>query len=237
MKNKNILLWLPIVILLLLLGTIQIDTIDVGASTSIESTPETVSEIQANQLQDALVNESDPETIKALQEKLEPVEKMLKLQATAQTLPTLSLQEICANRIMEVSPKAIPEMGIFTVREEFLATQNLKINNLFRGLDQNQIVEVYAGHQYPDDQKGLVIVSIESLGVYQYYFDPTPAGTLEIVSENNLRLELKTSSGETRYFDIPSMQFVSSADIVIKSITLPPTPTPFIDPCAQFDQP
>jgi len=73
--------------------------------------------------------------------------------------------------------------------------------------------------------------------VYEYFFDPTPAGTLEIVSENNLRLELKTGSGDIRFFDIPSMQFISSADTVVKSIILPPTPTPFIDPCAQFDQP
>jgi len=237
MRINKILLWVPIVILILLSGIIQINTTDVGANVTTISTPVTVSEIQANQLQEALSNERDPETIKDLQEKLEPVEKMLKLQAAAQNQPTLSLQEICDNRILEVSSKAIPEMGIFPVREEFLASQNLKINNIFRGLYQNQIVEVYAGHQYPDSQKGLVIVSIESLGIYEYFYDPTPAGTLEIVSENNLRLELNSGSGEIRFFDIPSMQFVSSADTVIKSIVLPPTPTPFIDPCAQFDQP
>ncbi|PKN87760.1 MAG: hypothetical protein CVU46_03485 [Chloroflexi bacterium HGW-Chloroflexi-8] len=237
MRIKKILLWLPIIILILLTGIIQINTSDVGANATVITTPVTVSEIQAHQLQDALAKESDPDTVKALQEKLEPVEKMLKLQATAQSLPTPSLKEICENRILEISPKTIPEMGIFAVREDFLATQNLKINNIFRGLYQDQIVEIYAGHEYPDDQKGLIIVSIESLGVYEYFFDPTPAGTLEIVSENNLRLELKTGSGDIRFFDIPSMQFISSADTVVKSIILPPTPTPFIDPCAQFDQP
>ncbi|MHB8133698.1 MAG: hypothetical protein ACYDH1_05655 [Anaerolineaceae bacterium] len=237
MRIKKFLLWLPIIILILLTGIIQINTSDVGANATVITTPVTVSEIQAHQLQDALANESDPDTVKALQEKLEPVEKMLKLQATAQSLPTPSLKEICENRILEISPKTIPEMGIFAVREDFLATQNLKINNIFRGLYQDQIVEVYAGHEYPDDQKGLIIVSIESLGVYEYFFDPTPAGTLEIVSEDNLRLELKTGSGDIRFFDIPSLQFISSADTVVKSIILPPTPTPFIDPCAQFDQP
>ena len=237
MRIKKFLLWLPIIILILLTGIIQINTSDVGANATVITTPVTVSEIQAHQLQDALANESDPDTVKALQEKLEPVEKMLKLQATAQSLPTPSLKEICENRILEISPKTIPEMGIFAVREDFLATQNLKINNIFRGLYQDQIVEIYAGHEYPDDQKGLIIVSIESLGVYEYFFDPTPAGTLEIVSENNLRLELKTGSGDIRFFDIPSLQFISSADTVVKSIILPPTPTPFIDPCAQFDQP
>lgn len=226
-----------LIILILLLGFVLANTNAVDANLFAKSTPGTIKNMQANQLYDALSSARDAETIKALQEKLAPIENALELRATAQSQPQLTLEQICANRIPVVISKSIMETGILTVREDFLATQNLKINNIFRGYYQDQVVEVYAGHQYLEEQKGLVIVSIESMNIYQYFYDPTASGSLEIINEENLRLEIQTSQGTTLYFDIPSMQFVSSAQDVVKSAVFLPTPTPFQDPCAQFDQP
>lgn len=226
-----------LIILILLLGFVLANTNAVDANLFAKSTPETIKNMQANQLYDALSSARDAETIKALQEKLAPIENALELRATAQSQPQLTLEQICANRIPVVISKSMMETGILTVREDFLATQNLKINNIFRGYYQDQVVEVYAGHQYLEEQKGLVIVSIESMNIYQYFYDPTASGSLEIINEENLRLEIQTSQGTSLYFDIPSMQFVSSAQDVVKSAVFLPTPTPFQDPCAQFDQP
>ena len=226
-----------LIIIILLLGFVLANTKAVDANLFAKSTPETIKNMQANQLYDALASARDPETIKALQEKLAPIENTLSLRATAQAQPPLTLEQICANRIPVVISKSMMETGILTVREDFLATQNLKINNMFRGYYQDQIVEVYAGYQFQEDQKGLVIVSIESLNIYQYFYDPTASGTLEIIGEDKLRLVLKTSQGTSLFFDIPSMQFVSSAQDVVKSAAFPPIPTPFQDPCAQFDMP
>jgi hypothetical protein len=226
-----------LIIIILLLGFVLANTNVVDANIFTISTPETIKKLQAYQLYDALSSARDPETIKALQEKLAPIETTLKLRATAQALQPPTLEQICANRIPVVISKTMMETGILPVREDFLATQNLKINNMFRGYYKDQIVEVYAGHQYQEDQKGLVIVSIENLNIYQYFYDPTASGSLEIINDHNLRLELKSSRGSILYFDIPSMQFVTSQEIVVKSAALPPTPTPFQDPCAKFDQP
>jgi len=226
-----------LIILSALFVFVMANTNTVDANLFRKPTPESIKNLQANQLYEALSSARDPETVKAIQEKLAPIEKSLTLRATAQVLPPPSLEQICANRIPVAVSKSIPETGILTVREDFLATQNLKINNIFRGYYQDQMVEIYAGHQYQEDQKGLVIVSIESLGIYQYFYDPSAIGSLEIISEDNLRLELRSNQGAIRFFDIPSMQFVSSADVITKAVTIPPTPTPFQDPCAQFDQP
>jgi hypothetical protein len=236
MKRINYLVWLPIVALFVL-GFILVKESSVGANLFEQSTPQTVKEIQAAELREALAQATDPETIQSLQEKLEPIEKAILAQATAQAQPTLSLEEICAGRNTESIAKTNPELGILAVNENFLATQNLKINNIFRGLYQDQIVEVYAGYNYEDSRKGLVIVSIEALEINDYYYDPNPDGALEIVAENNLRLELKTSNGAQRFFDIPAMQFVSGANNVVKSVDIPAAATPFQDPCAEFDQP
>lgn len=226
-----------LVIVILLLSLVWANTNSVQANLFTKSTPQSIRGQQFNALAEALATARDSETIAALQNKLAPIENTLNRQATAQSQPPPTLEQICANRIPVVTSKSMMEMGILTVREDFLATQNLKINNIFRGFYQDQMVEVYAGNQFFEEDKGLVVVSIESLGLYQYIYDPAASGSLEIIEESNLRLTIKSSQGIASYFDIPAMQFVSSPQIVIKSAALPPVPTPFQDPCAQFDQP
>jgi len=228
-KNKPF-VWLS-VFSVLVLGYVLINTVSVGASRLGQTAPDSIKGMQADLLMDELAQADDAVVQKEIQEKLAPLEYALEIRATAQAQPPVSLAEICANRIPVVVDKAVLEMGIYPVREDFLAMENLKINNLFRGLYQDQITEVYAGNDYNEGESGLVVVSIESAGVYLYVYDPATEGTLEIVGENNLRLELRTSLGSTRWFDIPSMQFVSGPDVVMKSLVLPPTPEPFVDPC------
>lgn len=225
------------IIAILLLGFVWANTNSVQANLFTKSTPHSIRSLQFDALSEALSSARDSETIAAIQDKLAPIENTLNRQAAAQAQPPPTLEQICANRIPVVTSKSMMETGILSIREDFLASQNLKINNIFRGYYQDQLVEVYAGNQVLEENKGLVVVSMESLGLYQYVYDPAASGSLEIIGESNLRLTIKSSRGITSFFDIPAMQFVSSPQIVMKSAALPPTPTPFQDPCAQFDQP
>ena len=83
----------------------------------------------------------------------------------------------------------------------------------------------------------MIIVSIESLNIYQTYLDPQPEGALNLVADHNLRLELKTASGSVRYFDLPAMQFTDDLLTPLAVRDLPPAPTAIADPCAQFSTP
>lgn len=236
MKLKNNFIWL-LIIVLIFLSFILANTNAVRANLFSKSTPESIRSMQSNQLKSDLSKAQDPETVKAIQEKLAPIEYALNTQSTAQAQNPVSIQEICANRSPVANTYPQLELGILPVREDFLATQNLKINNIFRGLYQGQIVEVYAGKNYNNDLNGVIIVSIESLNINKYYYDPSPTGSLEIINEKDLRLELRSEDGTIRWFDIPAMQFISSPNVDIPAANLPPTPTPFQNPCAQFDTP
>lgn len=203
-----------------------------GARISVQSTPSARTEAQVQALESALQTVQDEDMKKSLQEKLEAQQFALNVQAEAQALPTLSLGAICANRVP--LPKSAQDLqeGILSVREDFLASTGVKINNMFRGRLDGYVVEVYAGSLNDQPGQGLVILSIEDLGIWVQVIDGTIEGRLQITAVDGLRLTLQAEQGRQFYFDIPAQQFVDSLDAVLPAVPLPTAKEIFIDPCS-----
>lgn len=188
-------------------------------------------------LEKVLSLEQDPQMRTALENKLNARQFVANTRATAQAAAPKSIEEICAGR--EQIPQTAFDLpsGILPVRPDFLATQNLTISNMWRGSINGYPAAVYAGTGKQDTNQGLIILSIETLNIYQTFPDPQPDGALELIADHNLRLELKTSTGETRYFDLLALQFTSDLVTTLAVKDLPPSPTELADPCSQFDSP
>ncbi len=231
MKNKLLFALfgsLSVVVLILLLNMSQVR----GANLPLQRTPAGVLAAQVQALQSSLQQVEDPQEKIVLQEKLEAQQFALNVQAAAQAQPTLSLEAVCANRVPVPQQTTLMEQGVLLVREDFLVPQGLKISNMFRGEMNGTVVEVYAGSVLDDPNQGLVILAIDSLGVWLKVLSPTAAGSLRIIEANELRLSLQTAAGDdARYFDIPAQQFVESLDQVVPAVELPVAKEVFADPC------
>ena len=130
----------------------------------------------------------------------------------------------------------MPE-GILEVQEDFLGEEGYFINTMWRGEYSGYDVEVYAGSVFQDEKKGLVILNIPALSFFKVFYTPENDGSLRISQADGYRLQLSTSSGTTRYFDIPAQQFTNELAKSLSVVDLPPVPTPIMDPCASFRTP
>ena len=237
MKTQKIIPWVLISFLTIAVFAL-FNTAKVGANINTFNPAAATREgDQITYLEKALSLEQDPQMRIVLENKLNARQFIANTRATAQAAAPKSIEEICAGRVQ--IPKTAFDLpaGILPVRPDFLATKNLIISNMWRGSLNGYPVEVYAGTGKQDTSQGLIIVSIESLGIYHTYLDPRPEGALELVLDHNLRLEFKTTSGSIRYFDLPAMQFTSDLLTPLAVRDLPPAPTAIADPCAQFDAP
>lgn len=230
MKRKQTLLFLGGLIIIIF-AFLSFTSRARGARLSIQNTPSSGTEAQIQELESALQTVQDADMQKSLQDKLEAQQFALNVQAEAQTEPTLSLDAICANRVPLPKSATDMEQGILSVREDFLASKGLKINNMFRGVLNGYVVEVYAGSLNDQLSQGLVILSIEDLGIWLQVTDSTAEGSLEIMAADNLRLSLRSALGNQLYFDIAGQQFVDSLDTVLPVVPLPAAKDVFIDPC------
>jgi hypothetical protein len=230
----------PLIIISLLIITVFafFNTANVGASINIFNPAAATREgDQITFLEEALSQEQDPDMKIALENKLNARRFVANTRATAQALPPRSLEEICAGRVQLPQNAFDLPSGILSVRPDFMATQNLIITNMWRGNINGYMVEVYAGAGNQDEKLGLIVLSIESLNVYQIFPDPQPDGALELVADHNLRLELRTSSGAIRYFDLQAREFTDDLFTPLAARDLPPAPTQIPDPCSQFETP
>lgn len=194
-------------------------------------------QVVLDQLKTQRNSTNNTEQQNSLDGKINALEYKLSVQATAQSQPPKSLQEICANRVqLDVQPTERP-LGILTVREDFLMPQGYEIQNMWRGMFNGLETEVYSGSLLEDKNQGIVIVSIPDLNIFQTIYDPQPQGSLTIQSAEELRLILNNENNSPRYFDIPAQQFTTDVLQVLPAADLPPIPTPIYDPCAQFDAP
>ena len=231
---------IPLVILTFLAIAIftLFSTVNVGANLKLYNpTAEAREKGQIDFLEKAIEQADDPQQKAALANKLNARQFVANTRATAQSLPPSTLEDICAGRIALPEAAADHPTGILSVRPDFMATQDLTITNMWRGVINGQQAEIYAGssQQYPD--QGLVILSIEGLDLHITIPDPVPDGALELVAAHNLRLELKTSNGASRYFDLPAQQFTNSLETVLPAKDLSQAPAPIDDPCAQYNLP
>ena len=191
----------------------------------------------------SLLADSDSDTAREnLESKIQALENKQNLQNTAMTQPQKSLEQIC-NSISEeklTSSQQIldekPE-GIFTVREDFLVAQGYLIKNMWQGNYSGFEVELYSGRFLEEEQKGLVILSIPEINLFEVFYDPDPNGALTILHIDGFRVELSSANGNTRYFDIPAQEFANEMSKSMSIVDLPPVPTPIYDPCLQYEQP
>lgn len=231
MKYKFELIFFTSLIIIILVLLLNMDPVR-GANLPLQSTPAGMLTVQLQMVQSSLQEAKDPQEKIALQEKMEAQQFALNVQMEAQMRPTVTLKEICANRVPVPQYKAMVEGGIFEVRDDFLVSQGIKINNMFQGEMDGTLVEVYAGSSLDDPNQGLVILAIDALGVWLRVFDPSATGSLQIIEANGSRLSLQTITGNTRlYFDIPARQFVDSVDAVVPPMDLPVAKDLFLDPC------
>lgn len=237
MKTQKIIPW--VVFTFLAIATLTLfNTVNVGAYLKINNPAADAREKdQITFLEKAINQTDDPQQQTALTNKLNARQFVANTRATAQLVPPPTLEEICALRIDLPVAIADQPAGILSVRPDFMATQNLTITNMWRGVISGQQAEVYAGTNNQNPNQGLVILSIEGLNLYNTFPDPTADGALELVTIHNLRLELKTSSGAVRYFDLPAQQFTNSLKTILPVKDLPQAPITYDDPCAQFDTP
>ncbi len=238
MKKKS-LFFIPLILILLLLPVVFHQQQAAAEKLNTPAPGLSAEQIAQQALQTQLDSIGDPQTQTQLEDKLSALEYKMNLQAEAVDQPQKSLEEICAGRIFTTTDAAQEKrpVGILSVREDFLATQGLTINNMWRGTFQGYDAEIYSGSQSEKPDQGVVILSIPALNLYATVFDPTPEGGLTITEAQGTRFILQTSTGSTRYFDLPAQGFAADLETTLTAADLPPVPTAIYDPCAQFDTP
>jgi hypothetical protein len=102
---------------------------------------------------------------------------------------------------------------------------DVKIENVWQEKVLGGYVQAYAGSLAKDSTQGIVIVLSESPGLEGGRFlTPQKSGAVRIVEADGFRLVLQANGGETYYFDIPSLSFVSSLDEIVPTATPLPYP-------------
>jgi hypothetical protein len=177
-----------------------------------------------------------------LESKIQQLEYKQQVQSAAMAQPQKSLEQICKNIMDEnlSSPKQMQgdqSEGIFTVREDFLATQGYQINNMWRGRYNGYFLELFSGKVISDENMGIVILNFPELNLFEVFTDPLPNSGLTIVNISNYQVQLSSVDGTLVYFDIPSQQFTNDLAKSLSVVDLPPLPTPITDPCAEFYSP
>lgn len=125
--------------------------------------------------------------------------------------------------------------GIFEGGEGIFYSGDFTIYNRWQGFTNGIPTQVFAGSLYQNKEQGVVIVLRLARG--ELYLTPIAAGAVRIISADNLRFILESSSGEVFYFDFPSRQFVDSLTATPPpTATEPPIPTPYILPTGYPNQ-
>lgn len=96
----------------------------------------------------------------------------------------------------------------------------LKKTNIWQGIIFGDYVQVFAGALAQEPNQGIVIVVSETPAMSGgHYVTPAKSGAVRIIDEKNQRLVLEAENGDIFYFDILSLSFVTSMDIVVPSVT------------------
>ncbi len=125
--------------------------------------------------------------------------------------------------------------GIFEGGEGAFYSGDFTIHNRWQGFTDGITTQVFAGSLYQDKEQGVILVLRATTG--EQYLTPTKAGAVRVVSIDNFRFVLKSTSGEIFYFDFPSRQFVDSLVATPPPTTTKlPIPTPYVLPTGYPNQ-
>jgi hypothetical protein len=194
------------------------------------------------QLKSLLASADSDAARENLESKIQALEFKLNLQDTAKVQSQKSKEQICNSLLKEnstIAKQVLDEKpaGIFTVREDFLVPQGYLIENMWRGKYSGYEIELYGGSVLAEEQKGLVILSIPEINLFEVFYDPELNGAITILQIDGLLVTLSSTNGSTLYFDIPAQQFTNEITTNMAGVDLPLAPTPITDPCAQFTTP
>jgi hypothetical protein len=227
---KNILLrtsalFLTIIIVLMLTFFV------VSASRFEENTFDGQTKNQIESLQKELERVNDPEHQNNLQAKLNTLQYQAEIQATGQKIAPDKPTNICSSMPKSTFVEEVGPTGILPGAPGPFSSQVLQVENQWQDQVNGYWMHLYAGVSGLDSSQGGLILWIEDVDSGGFFPDPEPDGALTIVSVHGTRLELLTSEGNTRYFDILAQQFIPDLTFEVSVVGLPASNV--FDPCAQ----
>lgn len=172
---------------------------------------------------------NNPEHQKSLQSKLEILQYQISIKAEAHNISHQKPTDICMTIPKNLTFVETRATGILPGSPGPFSSQILRVENQWQELINDYWFHLYAGSSGLDPKKGGVILWIEDVDSGGFFEDPNPEGPLTIVNSHGTRLELITPTGNLRYFDILSQQFIADLEVDLKEVNLPP-PILF-DPC------
>ena len=203
----------------------------VSASRYEESTFDGQTKNQIESLQIELERVNDPEHQNSLQAKLNTLQYQAEIQATGQKMAPEKPADICSSMPKSTFEEEVRPIGILPGASGPFSSQVLQVENQWQDQVNGYWMHLYAGVSGLDSNQGGVILWIEDVESGGFFPDPEPEGALTIVSVYGPRLELLTSEGNTRYFDILAQQFIPDLKSDVSVVELPASYV--FDPCGQ----
>jgi len=198
-----------------------------GLASSLQSGPPyNPEEREIYELREALKNRNLSDQMRhSLEEKLEIAERVVTQRVVGYPAPK------DADKIPTLIPVTDPRppTGIIDKIQEPFYSREVKIANLWQDFVNDELIQVAAGALTHDPSQGIVIVRNLTTQIGgMYYQIPNKTGTIYVAEANGTQLTLKTSQGETYFFDATELQLVSSLDEIIPPTRLLQyvTPTP-----------
>jgi len=186
---------------------------------------------QIESLQKELERVNDPEHQNNLQAKLNTLQYQAEIQATGQKIAPEKPADICASMPKSTFVEEVRPTGILPGAPGPFSSQVLNVENQWQDQENGYWMHLYAGVSGLDSNQGGVILWIEDVESGGFFPDPEPEGTLTLVAVHGTRLELMTSEGNTRYFDILAQQFIPDLKSEVTAVELPASYV--FDPCGQ----
>jgi hypothetical protein len=234
---KKFIFWNFLIFGLVISGLILSKTL-VKADRALQPTPGGSIQSQIDSLEAAIPHVENLSLRKNMQKKLQARQKLLEIQSNAQNNPPKKPENICVPQANPDAFKIDIPIGILSADQTPFDLNWFIMKNQWQDEIKDYWFHVYAGQLKGNDEKGMLILWIEEIDSLSQFSDPNPDGSLIITKVHpNYKLELITSNGNPRYFDILAQQFTEDLNLTLPAADLPPLPTPIYDPCAQFDAP
>ncbi|MBI4928384.1 MAG: hypothetical protein HY835_11500 [Anaerolineae bacterium] len=125
-----------------------------------------------------------------------------------------------APRDPQKAPVDLPQDGYYKIPDGIEANpvpprqSDLVITNAWRKTVKDHPYIVYAGHLSLDPNQSAVMIFTSDPYGFVIYRTPEPAGSIRIVSEKEMVIELKSETGGLFYFDVVQEAFVVDGEYI-----------------------